>query len=119
LQLNKYDIECLEKARELVEQNLALRYTIQQLAGIAGMGVTKFQAAFKMHFGYNVFEFTQQQRMQKAHALVIENYHSIKAIARLCGYRHTSHFNTAFKKRFGISAKKIRSQLKTETAKCV
>jgi AraC family transcriptional activator of pyochelin receptor len=111
LQLNKYDIECLEKAISLVQQDLAVRYTIPQLAGIAGMGATKFKLAFKMYKGHSVFEFVQQLRMQTAYNLVTENYYSVKTIAARCGFNHTSHFNAAFKKAFGISAKTVRSQL--------
>ena len=94
----------------LIKQDFSVRHTIRSLAASAGMGITRFQAAFKIHTGLNVFEFVQQYRMKKAHTLVTENYLSIKSIARLCGYMHASHFNTAFKKTFGISAKKIRSQ---------
>jgi AraC-like DNA-binding protein len=113
LQLNHYDIECLEKTRQLIEQDLAARYTVKQLAAHTGMGLTRFSDAFKMHFGCPVSGYVQLLRMKKAHALVTENYLTLKAIAGRCGYRHASHFNTAFKKHFGISAKKIRAQLKT------
>ncbi|MEP7238742.1 MAG: AraC family transcriptional regulator [Ferruginibacter sp.] len=111
-QPSAYDIECLQKAIAVIERDHAVRHTVRELAIVAGMGITKFQSAFKMYAGYNVFEFVREQRMKKAQLLVIENYHSIKTIAQLCGYRYSSHFNTAFKKRFGISAKRIRSQIK-------
>jgi AraC-like DNA-binding protein len=109
VQLNNYDIECLGKVKELVAADLAVRHTIPQLAAVAGMGLTRFREAFKIHTGFNVFQYIHLQRMNKAYALVTENYHPVKTIAQQCGYRYAAHFNTAFKKHFGISPKKIRS----------
>lgn len=114
MQLNRYDIECLEKVRLLIEKDLAVRHTVRQLAAVAGMGTTKFQAAFKTYTGLPVSEFLQQQRMQLAWLLVKENYHSIKTVALLCGYGHSSNFNTAFKRSFGLSAKELRCRLSPE-----
>lgn len=109
--LNAFDIECLERSRQLIDTSLTTRYTITRLASVAGMSTTKFKAAFKEQFGYNAFEYAQIKRMQQACKLLNENYHPIKTIALLCGYKHTSHFYTAFKKTFGISAGKMRMQV--------
>jgi AraC-like DNA-binding protein len=118
-QLTPYDIECLNKCRQIIDTDLSVRYTVARLASIAGMSTTKFKTAFKEIIGYNVFEYAQMQRMNHAYKLVTENYHAIKTIAMLCGYLHASHFYTAFKKTFGISARKMRLQLNHSNARVI
>lgn len=75
-----------------------------ELAKNAGMSITKFRSSFHSLYGNNVFAHSQEKRMQLAYQLLIDNYLSIKEIAQRCGYEYASHFNTAFKKRFGFTA---------------
>lgn len=109
--LSLQDIESLHAVKQLIDKDLSQRHTVAKLAIIARMSCTKFKAGFKISFGCNVFEYAQMQRMKLAYKLVVENYQPIKTIARLCGFQHSSHFNAAFKKAFGITAKKLRSEL--------
>jgi len=61
---------------------------------------------FKEAFGRNIYESVKSIRLQKASNLLLTNqYSTISAIARQCGYSSHSSFNKAFKERFKMSPK--------------
>lgn len=96
LHLSRYDIECLEKAKALIEIDLSRHYSIADLARHIAMGKTKFKEAFLQQYGTSVYTYLQQERMKLALELLTYSDKTIKQIARLTGYRHHSNFTTAF-----------------------
>jgi len=103
MMLTDYDIECLEKARALIEKNSSLHHSIDSIAQQVGMSATRLKAGFKQHYGSGLYTYLRQQRMQLALELLADRNKTIKAIAKTTGFRHTSNFTHAFKKAFGVT----------------
>lgn len=108
LNLSRYDVECLAKAKQLIEADLRRHYSIAELATHVAMGKTKFKEAFLQHYGASVYTYLQQQRMKLALELLSDTEKTMKQIARLTGYRHHSNFSTAFRNFYNMSPGKAR-----------
>ncbi len=70
------------------------------LSRVAAMSTTTLKNKFKKLYGFNVYEYFQKSRMQKAKALLLSRKYSIKEIGSQLGYSNLSNFATAFKKEF-------------------
>lgn len=75
---------------------------IIELCRKATMSATKFKNLFKVVYGVPVYEYYQQQRMQRAAFYLDTGKYSIKETAAKVGYTNTSNFSAAFKKQFSM-----------------
>lgn len=73
---------------------------ISFLSRVAAMSTTTLKNKFKKLYGFNVYEYFQKSRMQKAKTLLLSHKYSIKEIGSQLGYANLSNFATAFKKEF-------------------
>lgn len=94
--------EKIMQAREILIQNLDKTFTIPELSREIGMNQCYLKKGFKEVFGTTIFDFVQEQRMQKAKMLLMTSDTSVTEIAYSLGYSNTSNFSTAFKKQTGI-----------------
>ena len=91
------------QARVILMINLAEPPTIPQLARAVHINECYLKKGFREMYGCSVFDFVQQQRVQKARHLLLEGRHSIQDIALELGYSNTSNFTNAFRKLNGCS----------------
>jgi AraC family transcriptional activator of pyochelin receptor len=110
LQLTDYDIECLNKAKVLIEADLSVHFTIATIAEKTGMGATRLKKLFKGYFGSPLFTYLHQQRMQRAKQLLEDTNNPIKAVAKKTGYHHSRNFITAFTRYHGITPGELRKK---------
>ena len=104
-------MERIHHIKELLVKNIHKPHSINTLADIACMNRTKLQAGFKNIFGNTIYGFLAEERMKRAHQLLITGeYIKIADIARQIGFKNPNHFSTAFKKRFGYLPKDIQNQ---------
>jgi AraC-like DNA-binding protein len=83
--------------------------SLEDLARDAGMSVSSLQRHFRLAYGMTVFEFVRNARLDEArHSLEHEGV-SIAEAAYRAGYSNPANFATAFKRRFGVSPKNMRS----------
>jgi len=75
--------------------------SIQELANMANMGVTKFKHAFKQVFGKPPYTYRHRIRMEYAHQQLIKGEMSPSEVSYALGYSHPSNFTAAYKKYFG------------------
>lgn len=108
--LTEYDIECLKEAKTLIDKNNRQHHTIGDIARAVGMGATKLKAGFKLYYGSGLYAYLREQRMQQAKLQLADSGKTIKAIAKTMGFKHTSNFTTAFRKRFGVTPGKWRNR---------
>jgi len=106
--LTAYDIECLQKAKQIIENNTREHHHVSYIARTVGMSATKLKAGFKQYYGSGLFAFLTELRMKEARSLLEENKLAIKAISKAMGYKHVSNFSKAFKKKFGITPGTVR-----------
>lgn len=109
-------LEKMHKAREIIASNLAKPCSILDLAQQVGTNDCYLKKQFKQVFGTTVYGYLQQERMEKSRELLLEGNRKISEIAKLTGYKHASHFTTAFKKYFGYLPNQIRLILLSWTA---
>ncbi len=101
-------LEKMHKAREIIASNLAKPCSILDLAQQVGTNDCYLKKQFKQVFGTTVYGYLQKERMEKSKELLLEGDKKISEVARLTGYKHASHFTTAFKKYFGYLPNQIR-----------
>jgi len=110
--LGSRDLQCLQQARRILEQEFLAPPTITVLARAVGINEAKLMHAFKQLFGQTIFDFTQALRMDKAKVLLETTDLSITEIAFDVGYEYSSNFTTAFKRHFGITPSTARDALR-------
>lgn len=101
-------LEKMHKAREIIASNLAKPCSILDLAQQVGTNDCYLKKQFKQVFGTTVYGYLQKERMERSKELLLEGDKKISEVAQLTGYKHASHFTTAFKKYFGYLPNQIR-----------
>lgn len=104
----KLDYDKIQEAAYILVSNIHNSPTIRNLSLQVGINEKKLKYGFKEVFGVTIYSYLFEYKMSLAEQLLKNTDKSILEIAELCGYDYTSHFCTAFKRRFGKSPKKIR-----------
>jgi len=97
------DIDRIHHAREILLKQLDHPPSLLALARQVGLNDCTLKRGFKQVFGTTVFGYLHQCRMEQARSLLLENQHSVTAIAQAVGYTNLSAFSSAFRKRYGVS----------------
>lgn len=101
--LRVVDIDRIYQAREILLQQVEDPPSLLALARQVGLNDCALKRGFKQVFGTTVFGYLHQHRMEQARSLLLENQHSVTAIAQAVGYNNLSAFSAAFRKRYGVS----------------
>ena len=109
MQFTEYDIECIEKAKTIIDADISRHFIIGFIAREAGIGETKLKTGFKQYFGLGLFAYLRKQRMIRAGELIAETNKTTKEIAKATGFRHTTNFITAFTSYHGLTPAKYRN----------
>ena len=107
-QLKPTDQEKMLMVKNLISTNFEESYTLAYLARVAGTNEQYLKKHFKMMFGQTVFGYILSCKMEKAREMLLAGDYKIAEIAELVGYKHATHFTTAFKKFFGYLPQKIK-----------
>lgn len=92
-QLHNYIIENLDKPLP----------PIKQLAKLVGSNTFTLKDGFRYYFNNSIYHFYNEQRLKKAHDLLQQTTHAVKAIAYMTGFNDYPTFYKAFKKHFGYA----------------
>jgi AraC-like DNA-binding protein len=103
--LRKKDIEQIIAAKNLLLENLQGHLTIRELARLTGTNENKLKMGFKQVYNTSIYKILQNEKLEAAKLLLVEEKYSIKEIATKVGYKHVGHFSSKFKKKFGILPK--------------
>ncbi len=77
--------------------------SIRELSLKIGINEKKLKCGFKALYNNTVYGYLFDHKMKLAEQLLLNTQKTVKEIALQCGYDYTSHFSTAFKRRFGMS----------------
>lgn len=88
--------------------DVARHWTLQELAGLAGMSRSAFAASFKRQVGSAPLEYLIEWRMALARDALRRDTRSISELAFATGYESASAFSTAFRRMVGASPKQFR-----------
>lgn len=106
--LPQRDVERLHAARDLIQSQLEIPFTLCQISKSVGLSETRLKDGFKTLFGVTPFQFLLELRMRKAWDLLIESGCNVGVAGYRVGYEHPTNFATAFKRYFGISPKELK-----------
>lgn len=93
--------------------DVAHRWTLDELAGLAGMSRSAFAASFKSQVGSAPLEYLIQWRMSLARDALRHDTRSISELAFAMGYESESAFSTAFRRVVGSSPKQFRDRARS------
>lgn len=99
----KSDYDKIQEASFILMSDIHNPPTIRSLSLQVGINEKKLKYGFKEVFGTTIYGYLFEYKMSLAKQLLQDTDKSIWEIAELCGYEYTSHFCTAFKRRFGVS----------------
>jgi AraC-like DNA-binding protein len=103
---NHYDKIVL--AKKLIDSDVSKNFTIPELAKEVGTNEQYLKKYFKQYFGKTVSNYITERKMNFAKDLIINGDYRVADVARMTGYKHSTHFTTAFKKYFGFIPNSLR-----------
>lgn len=98
----------IAKTVDFIRLNYANRITLEELAGISGYSVSRFQYLFRKLYGTSPIEFLINERIRHAKELMSFDDTSINEISCSVGYDDPGYFSRIFKKYTGFSPKDFR-----------
>lgn len=111
--LSAKDIECLQKAKNILLENMTTPPSLKELSRKSALNEFKLKKGFKQLFGNTVYGLLQEHRLNEAKKLLEINDININEASTLVGYKSGSHFSKIFKEHFGINPTEIRYQQKS------
>ena len=103
----KENVERIKKARNILIDNVTNPPSLSELAKEIGMNEYNLKIGFKNVYGLPAFKYLQEHRLNLAKKLLSEGQYQVAEIADQIGYKSSSHFIEAFKKKFGNTPKKF------------
>ena len=98
----------VEHVKQLLETNTRDKVTVENFAKQFSVAAPTLSGLFLERYGMSIPEYSAEFRMNTAMKMLIATDLPTKQIAYEVGYNHTTNFCLAFKRRFGITARKAR-----------
>lgn len=95
---------------EYVQENYQEKITVGQMAGQVHFSEGYFCRFFKENFHMSFMEYVNGVRLQKAEYLVTETDKTMEEIARETGFSSSNYFAAAFRRAYGISPLRYRTE---------
>ena len=97
------------RTKEIIERRYQNPPSLHELSLLVGTNECELKHGFKRMFGTTVFGYLFDYRMKLAAGYLSDSSRTIQEIADLVGYGHSSHFATAFKRKFSLSPQQYRA----------
>jgi len=110
--LSKDDIISLNKAKEILLEDISNPPSLQNLAKKIATNEFKLKKGFKQLFGNTVYGYLQEQRLHQAKSLLEKNDINVNEASLLVGYKSVGHFSKIFKEKFGVLASNVMKERK-------
>ncbi len=93
---------------DYIEQCIATRITLADLAGLSGISQFRFMRAFKAETGFNPHQYVIQRRLARAKSYLRNSDQTIADIAYDVGFSSQAHMTDVFRKKVGTTPAKFR-----------
>ncbi len=103
--MDSIEIEKIKEVREIIVKNIIDPPSLKALARLVGTNEFKLKVGFKSVFSNTVYGYLTDYRMEQARKLLTVDKSRIKEVASQVGYSNSSHFITAYKRKYGITPK--------------
>lgn len=97
--------------KQVIKSNLHKNLSLIQLASEAGINGNTLNREFIRVFGCSVHEFSVTEKMNQAKHILENTEKMVYQISEEVGYKNSTHFTAAFKRRFGITPIQYRNRL--------
>ena len=104
--VNEENVRKIRKAKEIIINKMTEPPTLQELSADIGLNIKKLKEGFKQIYGDTVYGYLLDYKMNEARSMLNSKQYNINEISLKLGYSTSSHFITAFKKKFGTTPKK-------------
>ena len=101
--IKQYELDKIIAVEAFVHNNLAEKLSLENLARMSGLSLSKLQLGFNYLYNTTVNNYITQKRLDKSVEYLQQNKLNISEIVYSVGYSSRSYFSKIFKKRFGIS----------------
>lgn len=98
------------KLEQELRKNLAHQWTVEEMAGMVGLGTTAFTEKVKNFTGFSPMHYLINIRIAEATKLLKQNKINITAVALESGFYSSQHFSTTFKKLTGHTPGEFRKE---------
>ena len=99
---------CIQNAIRYIQQNTNQHLTVGDVAAHVGFSKSYFSAYFKKTLGFSVSAFILRCKLEEGKELLQYTNKSISTISTFLCFSSQSHFQTAFKKQFGMTPNEYR-----------
>ena len=96
----------IRKAKDIMVSRMAEPPSLQELADEIGLNIKKLKEGFKQIYGDSVFSFLLDYKLEVARKLLASGENNVNEVGLKVGYSTSSHFISAFKKKYGTTPKK-------------
>ncbi len=105
----------IRKAKDIIISRMAEPPSLQELADEIQLSLKKLKEGFKEIYGDSVFSFLFDYKMEFARKLLESGGHNVNEVGLKVGYSTSSHFISAFKKKYGTTPKKYIMSVSSQT----
>ena len=100
------------KVMNYVNLNVAEPLTLKNLAAMCFISPSYLSALFKQETGSTLIDYINTQRVNRAAQLLVQNNHTIAAVAEEVGILDVNYFTKIFKKTLGVTPTRYRREHK-------
>jgi len=100
----------VQKAVHYLDQQLARRVSVSELARVANLGPSHFSVSFRREVGMPPGAYHRNIRLEAARAALGMPEHSMTHIAQEMGFSSSQHFSTLFHRAFGCTPRQWRKR---------
>lgn len=100
----------LREVRERLRESIACDLTNESIAADIGKHPVHLAREFRRHFGQSIGEYQRQLRLNKAEILLRTKDMSLTDVALESGFCSHSHLSRSFKRAYGITPSRFRSE---------
>ena len=102
----------VQKVMNYVNLNVAEPPTLKSLAAMCFISPSYLSALFKQETGSTLIDYINTQRVNRAAQLLVQNNHTIAAVAEEVGILDVNYFTKIFKKTLGVTPTRYRREHK-------
>lgn len=91
----------------VIEENYALPISLKDFAYLSGRSLSSFKREFYEIYGESPAHWIREQRLKKAHQILLSSSLSVADVAYSLGFENPTHFSRIFKQRYGVAPSQI------------
>jgi AraC family transcriptional regulator len=92
---------------DFIEAHLDQSLSLDDLAGVAGVGVSQLKALFPQSLGLTVHQYVMRRRVERAKSLLLSGEAPISEAALAAGFAHQSHMAQWMKRILGVTPRAL------------